>query len=110
LIYQGKVVDRATSDAILELLALPETVYFRRGLPPGVRFAGESGASPGMRCEEGIVLLPARPYVFCVMLESTKTRVSTNHERSSIDDTLAALWQLSLDYFSEGRAGGRTRR
>jgi beta-lactamase class A len=100
LIYRGKVVDRATSDAILELLALPESVFFHRELPPNVRFAGESGSSPGMRCEEGIVLLPGRPYVFCVMITGGTERSNPRRERGSTDDLLEKLSRAALDYFT----------
>lgn len=100
LIHQGKVVDRATSDAILEVLALPETIFFRRELPPNVRFAGESGASPTMRCEEGIVLLPQRPYIFCVMFTHPPEKPGELRGRGYTDEFLEKVARLALEYFS----------
>src|ERR1051326_306966 len=61
LLHAGKVVDRATSDAIIEVLAVPEMAYFRRELPPRTLFAGRSGSGPEMRCVVGLVLLGTRP-------------------------------------------------
>src|SRR5581483_2964846 len=69
LIHRGQVVDRATSDGILEVLAVPEISYFRREIPRGIGFAGRSGSGPTMRCDAGIVLLPRRPFVLCVMVK-----------------------------------------
>ena len=67
-LHRGEVVDRATSDAVVELLSYPEVGYVRRELPPGVAFAGLSASGPGMRCDQGIVRLAGRPYVFCVLM------------------------------------------
>lgn len=105
LIYQGKVVDRATSDAILEVLSLPETFFFHRELPPNVRFAGESGASPTMRCEEGIVLLPKRPYIFCVMYTREAARSSVSRLRGSPEELLEKFSRLAIGYFNGGSVG-----
>jgi hypothetical protein len=98
-------VDRATSDAILEVLALPETFFFHRELPPTVHFAGESGASPTMRCEEGIVLLPERPYIFCVMYTREANRSGATRSRGPTDDLLDKFSRLALGYFSGGKFG-----
>lgn len=101
LIHEGKVVDRATSDAILEMLALPESAPFRRDLPTGVRFAGESGSSPTMRCEEGIVLLPQHPYIYCAMY--TREAGKEQEGRSfGANDPLEQLSRLALAYFGAG--------
>lgn len=104
LIYRGEVVDRSTSNAILEVLALPETVFLHRELPPTVRFAGESGISPNMRCEEGIVLLPDRPYIFCAMYTRAENRPGTNRGRN-LEDLLDKISRLALAYFSGGKFG-----
>ena len=110
LIYQGKVVDRATSEAILDVLALPQTGFFLRELPPTVRFAGESGSSPTMRCEVGIVLLPGHPYIFCVMLTRTSERVDAGRERGITDSFLERVSRLALEYFSGQEAASRPRK
>jgi hypothetical protein len=101
LIHEGKVVDRATSDAILEILALPESAPFRRDLPPGVRFAGESGSSPTMRCEEGIVLLAEHPYIYCAMYTRPAGREQQGRTFAA-NDPLEQLSRIALDYFSGG--------
>lgn len=95
LIHRGEVVDAATSGAILDVLALPESSWFRRDLPPGVRFAGESSAGRDMRCEEGIVLLPDRPYIFCVMY----TRPPGSARPAAAEDPLERIARLALEHF-----------
>lgn len=100
LIYRGAVVDRATSDAILEVLALPEISYFQRELPPGVKFAGRSGSGPSFRCDEGIVLLEKRPYVFCVMIKDLASGPSLRRrEYSRADGLIGQISRAAIEYF-----------
>lgn len=99
LLYRGKVVNRATSDAILEMLALPDISYVRRDLPFGVRFAGQSGSGPDFRCDEGIVLLPKHAYIFCVMIDHIpERRVRGRRDYSQADQLIADLGRLALEY------------
>lgn len=104
LIYHGDVVDRATSDAILETLALPEATLFRREFPSTVRFAGESWVSATMRCEEGVVLLPDHPYIYCAMYIRTTARTDDRRSRES-QDLIDKVSRLTLRYFSGGKLG-----
>jgi beta-lactamase class A len=103
LIQRGEVVNRATSDAIIEMLALPEAAPFRRDLPPGVRFAGESAGNQIMRCEEGIVLIPGRPYVYCAMYVRSATAGPAGRTVAP-DDPLERISRLALDYFVGNRS------
>ncbi len=100
LIHHGQVVDRATSDGILELLALPEISYFRRELPPGVRFAGRSGSGPNNRTEAGIVLLPGRPYVLCVMIKGLRGRPGVPRDYSKPDALIGEITRAAQNYFA----------
>ncbi len=97
LLHRGAVVDRATSDAIIEVLAVPEVAYFRRDLPFGVRFAGRSGSGPTMRCDVGIVLAAERPFVLCVMVKGLPFTPSRDYSKP--DSLIAGITQLAVRYF-----------
>lgn len=113
LIHRGEVVDRATSDAILAVLALPETSFFRRGLPRGVQFAGRSGSGPTFRCDAGIVLLKEHPYVFCLMLDGlAATPQKRQQEYARADELIVRMSRAALAYFNDAtpRKSGRDSR
>jgi beta-lactamase class A len=94
LIHRGAVVDRATSDGILEVLSVPEVSYFRREVPRGVMFAGRSGSGPTMRCDAGIVCLPDRPFVLCVMIKGLP--FSGSYDYSKADALIATITQQAV--------------
>lgn len=101
LIYDGQIVDRSTSREILDLLALPSATFTQVELPENVRFAGESGASSTMRCEEGIVLLKERPYLFCVMFTHPPVRNrGESRQRSQKDEFIERVSRATLTYFN----------
>lgn len=110
LLYRGAVVDRATSDAIIEVLAVPEVSYFRRELPPGVLYAGRSGSGPAMRCDAGVVLLRERPFVLCVMVKdlplSTPSRAYRDYSKA--DEFIASVTRLAMQYFGAGHGGRKS--
>ena len=100
LIHSGKVVDRAMSDAILKILALPEVSYFRRSLPPGIAFAGRSGSGRGARCDVGIVMLKERPYVLCVMVKDLGSGAVGGPNYGKADNFISEVTRLAQQYFS----------
>lgn len=106
LIQQGRVVDRATSDRIVEVLSVPEISYFRRGLPAGTRFAGRSGSGPSFRSDQGIVLLEDRPYVFCVMLKGLASGRGDRSLSAKADSLISSVSLLAIAYFSKPGAAG----
>lgn len=97
LIHRGAVVDRATSDSILEVLSVPEISYFHRELPRGVLFAGRSGSGPTMRCDAGIVRLPNRPFVLCTMVKGL--RFTGPRDYAKADAFIAEVLRLALRHF-----------
>lgn len=98
LLHRGAVVDRRTSDAILEVLAVPEISYFRRALPRGVSFAGRSGSGPTMRCDAGIVMLADRPFVLCVMVKGLSFGDGGDHAKA--DAIIGDVMRLALRHFA----------
>lgn len=99
LIHRGKVVDRATSTAILEVLAVSEVTYFRRQIPPTVPFAGRSGSGPTMRCDVGVVQLPNRPYILCVMVKNLHTSDESVRDYGKADAVIGAITRAAHQHF-----------
>ncbi|MSU50537.1 MAG: serine hydrolase [Opitutus sp.] len=99
LLHAGEVVDRATSDAILEVLSVPEISYFRREVPRDVPFAGRSGSGPTMRCEAGIVRLSDRPFVLCVMVKNLRFDGTRNYSKA--DTLIGDITRLAMQYFGK---------
>lgn len=102
LIYEGQIVDRSTSREILDLLALPSATFIQVELPENTRFAGESAANSTMRCEEGIVLLKDRPYIFCVMFTHPPVyNRGESRQRSQKDEFVERVSRTTLAYFRQ---------
>ena len=100
LLHRGEVVDRSTSDTILNVLALPEVSYFRRNLPSGIVFAGRSGSGPTSRCDTGIVMLKEQPYILCVMLKGIPQNPSGGQKFAKADAFISRVTQLAQQFFS----------
>lgn len=99
-LHRGQVVDRATSDAVLELLSYPELGYVRRELPAGVAFAGLSASGPGMRCDQGIVRLAGRPYIFCALMSGPSITSPRTSGLGSSDQLMTSLSKTVWKFFS----------
>ncbi len=98
-LHRGEVVDRATSDAVLGVLALPEVSYFKRELPGHIRFAGRSGSGLSYRCEAGIVLVPNQPYVLCVMVKDLRPSHERTRDYSKADALIGDVTRLAQARF-----------
>lgn len=99
-LQRGQLVDRATSDAVLDLLSLPEVGYVRRDLPAGVAFAGLSASAPGMRCDQGIVRLKNRPYIFCVLMAGAAITSPRSAGAGAADQLMTSLSRTTWRFFS----------
>lgn len=94
LLYEGKFIDRNTSDEILSILGKNpvENSKLARGLPANVKIAFKPGGMGGVSTEWGIVYLPNRPYAIAVM-ENYKTSATPS-------DIIAVISKRVFDYFS----------
>jgi beta-lactamase class A len=99
-IFEGTVVDRATSDEVIKVLALPEVSYFRRALPPGVAFAGRSGSGPASRCDVGIVMLEDRPFVLCVMMRNLPAGTDGGANYAKADALMATITRTAYQFYT----------
>lgn len=69
LLYQGKFIDKPTSDGILSILKKNgrENSRVVKGLPSGVNIAFKPGGLNGVSTEWSIIFLDGRPYALAVM-------------------------------------------
>ena len=66
-LYRGKVLNQATTEDFFKLLSTHKSSFIPRDLPEDLRIANKPGELEGVRNDSGIVFVPNRPYVICVM-------------------------------------------
>jgi len=66
-VYAGKVLNKATTDDFFKMLSTHKDSWIPRDLPDGVQSANKPGALEGVRNDSGVVFVPNRPFVICVM-------------------------------------------
>jgi beta-lactamase class A len=66
-LYQGKVLDKTTTEDFFKVLSIHKESSIPRELPDWVRIANKPGELEGVRNDSGIVFADKRPYVICVM-------------------------------------------
>lgn len=96
LLYEGKFVDTATSEAILEILKKNDRGGSRiaSGIPAQVPIAFKPGNIPGVSTEWTLVLLPERPYAIAVM-ESYKTPGASDGVMEQVSEVVYQyFWKL----------------
>lgn len=71
-LYQGKLLGKDGTDDFFKLLSTPKDSWIPRDLPAGVRIANKPGSLEGVRNDVGVVFVPSRPYVICVMTSYLK--------------------------------------
>ena len=66
MIYEGKVIDRAACDAMIEILSKVKA-GMRAAVPEAYRVAAKPGGVTAVSCETGIIFLDKRPFAVSVM-------------------------------------------
>ena len=96
-IWRGEAVDRAASDAMLELLKRCRTGENRlRGLlPASTPVAHKTGTLGGVVNDVGIVYLPDGAGHVAIAVMSKRTRAATE----SVERSLAHIARSAYDYF-----------
>ena len=66
-LYRGKVIAAPLLEDFWTMLATHKHSWLPSGLPATLRIADKPGELEGVRADSGLVFLPQRPYVICVM-------------------------------------------
>ncbi len=95
LLYDGKFIDKATSDEILITLQKNpvENSKLAKGIPSNVKIAFKPGGMGGVSTEWGIVYLAKHPYAIAVM-ENYKAGPAPQ-------DVIASASKALFDYYSK---------
>lgn len=94
LLYEGKFINKSTSDEILMTLQknAVENSKIAKGIPPNVKIAFKPGGMGGVSTEWALVYLAKRPYALAIM-ENYKAG-------SSSQDFMAAISKTLYEYYS----------
>lgn len=95
LLYDGKFIDKATSDEILLTLQKNpvENSKIAKGIPSSVKIAFKPGGMGGVSTEWAVVYLAKRPYAIAVM-ENYKSGPSNQ-------DAIANISKVLYEYYSK---------
>ncbi len=98
LLYEGKFIDKGTSEEVLFILKNNPIANSKiaAALPANMKFAFKPGGMGGVSTEWAIVYLPNRPYAIAIM-ENYKTSVTP-------PGIISALSKRVYDYFSMMKA------
>ena len=66
-IYQGKILNKESTDDFFKVLSTNKDSFIPRDLPPDLKVANKPGELEAVRNDSGIVFVQGRPYVICVM-------------------------------------------
>jgi beta-lactamase class A len=91
--WKGGVLKEPFRKDFFDILAIPKASPLRSGVPEGVDVAEKPGELEAVRCDSGIVMLPSRPYILCVMTTYLKRDSDGNPAISKIS-------RLAYEHFS----------
>jgi beta-lactamase class A len=91
-VYEGKLFNKELTADFWKMLATHKDSDIPRNLPEGVMIANKPGSLEGVRTDSGVVFVPNRPFVICVM--GTFLRDEKDGERA-----ISRVARLAYDYF-----------
>jgi beta-lactamase class A len=91
-LYQGKLLNKLSTEAYFAMLATHKSSDIPRLLPDDVTVANKPGELAGVRNDVGVVFATNRPFVIVVMTAYLK------HERDG-NDAIARIAGAAYDYF-----------
>ncbi|MCX6570319.1 MAG: class A beta-lactamase-related serine hydrolase [Candidatus Aminicenantes bacterium] len=92
-LWKGDILKEPYRKDFLEILAIPKESPLRSGVPEGIDVAEKPGELEAVRCDSGIVMLPGRPYILCVMTTYLKRDTDGN-------PVIAKISRLAFEHFS----------
>jgi beta-lactamase class A len=99
----GQALDAAHTEEFLRLLRLPKDSAFHKALPSSAPIADKPGALEGVRCDSGIIEVPNRPFLLCVMT----TYLARDEDGERAVEEVAKLAYGYFDRLSRASAYGR---
>jgi beta-lactamase class A len=99
----GQALNAAHTEEFLRLLRLPKDSAFHKALPSNVPIADKPGALEGVRCDSGIIEVPNRSLVLCVMT----TYLTHDEDGERAIEEVAKLAYAYFDRLSRASAYGR---
>ena len=92
-VWKGDVLKEPFRQDFLAMLSIPKDSPLRSGVPEAVAVAEKPGELEAVRCDSGIVKLPGRPYVLCVMTTYLKRDADGN-------PAIARISRLAYEHLS----------
>lgn len=89
-IYRNKVLDKELTADFFKVLSTPKDSSIPKLLPPDVVIANKPGELEAVRNDSGIVFVPNRPFVICVMTSYLHDERAGQH---AISDVALAAYQ-----------------
>jgi len=90
-IYRGKLLNKDMTADFFKMLSTHKDSFIPRDLPPDLQIANKPGELEGVRNDSGVVFVPNRPYLICLMTTYLRNERSGEDAISRIS---AAAYQL----------------
>jgi beta-lactamase class A len=91
-VHDGRVFNKATTEAYIAMLCIPRISYLARRLPADLKIASKQGNLDGVRNDAGIVYTPGRPFAIAVMVTYAGNDLAA-------EETIARIGRAAWSYF-----------